>query len=52
MLKKSGYDTTATAVINGLSGEQGYEFTDTTYGQFDPSANITIELTTSQTWLD
>lgn len=50
--KKSGYDTTATAVINGLSGEQGYEFTDTTYGQFDPSANITIELTTSQNWLD
>ena len=48
--KKSGDDTTATAVINNLSKADGYIFSDTA---FDPSAGITIELTTSsQTWLD
>ena len=50
--KKSGYDTTVTAVINNLSKLDGYIFSDngTT---FDPSAGITIELNTySQTWLD
>lgn len=47
--KKSGDDTTATAVINNLSKADGYIFSDTA---FDPSAGINIELTTSQTWLD
>ena len=48
--KKQGYDTTAAVVINNLSKADGYIFSDTA---FDPSAGITIELTTSsQTWLD
>ena len=50
--KKQGDDTTATAVINNLSKADGYIFSDNGT-VFDPSAGITIELTTSsQTWLD
>ncbi|MEI0607968.1 hypothetical protein R4K48_13530 [Brachyspira pulli] len=39
-------------IIEGLSVKQGYKLVDLLYIQFDPSANITIELTTSQNWLD
>ena len=49
--KKSGDDTTATAFIDSLSKLDGYIFSDNGT-VFDPSAGITIELTTSQTWLD
>ncbi|WP_304353515.1 hypothetical protein [Brachyspira innocens] len=49
--KKSGDDTTATAVINNLSKLDGYIFSDNGT-VFDPSTGITIELSTSQTWLD
>ena len=50
--KKQGDDYTATVVIDNLSKADGYIFSDNGT-VFDPSAGITIELTTSsQTWLD
>ena len=49
--RKQGDDTTAAAVINNLSKADGYIFSDNG-NPFDPSTGITIELSTSQTWLD
>ena len=49
--KKQGDDYTATVVIDNLSKADGYIFSDNGT-VFDPSAGITIELSTSQTWLD
>ena len=49
--KKQGDDYTATAFIDSLSKLDGYIFSDNGT-VFDPSAGITIELSTSQTWLD
>ena len=49
--KKQGDDYTATVVIDNLSKADGYIFSDNGT-VFDPSTGITIELSTSQTWLD